>query len=61
MKITIDANNDTIKIDSIEMSCKYPVQLSKILNEIFNKLYLISDNVELILIDEDIRKVIGEW
>ena len=64
MTITVNCNDDTITIDKIEMPCKHPYQTSKILEEILNKVFDIirfAESVELIRIDEDTRRTIGEW
>jgi hypothetical protein len=66
--ITVDCNSDTIEIFEnennvrITMKCDHPVQVSEILDEIFN----IVDNglpldVQLEKIDEDNRISVGEW
>lgn len=62
MKITVDCNSDKIHIDDIEMKCKYPEQVVKILEEILNLIATDrEDEIVLIKIDEEYSTTIGEW
>ena len=75
MTITIDFNNDEVIID--DASCVFKTKtpregntylIKQILEEVFNRLdYSIlksatsAFNIELVKLDEDTRKTIGEW
>lgn len=64
MKITVDCNNDAIHIESKTintsfMRVKDPSKMCEILEEILNDLN--PSGVELVKIDEDITKIVGEW
>lgn len=72
MIITVNCNDDTLNIEdtasnqNLIMPCRHPLELCDILNEIFNRMFPIgfnreADYPELRLINEDNRKVIGEW
>ena len=61
--IEVDCNNDKVRIKSDGFSCeipvKYPTQHVAVLEELLNILDV--SGTELIKIDEDTSRTIGEW
>lgn len=62
MKIEVNCDSNTIRIDKIEMKTSNPLELIKILVEIFNHQFSPSvGGVILIKVDEGVVNTIDEW